>query len=660
MFRKILISYFSQAQDSEISPVNFHLKLLSWELFYDISINHSLENRRSIQFDNNFRYFDSFEKKFKNKNDKNFYYSYKSFANLNWHNNYNIYVWMPTILLLVLRKYYKYFRIDNFWIFINPLLYWFQNLMSCFFARFKEYENKSEKENIDYMMELLGEIIFKLELSKNKNQNVKKAQEITDFIMNILKKEPEFLTFIYKTTKEFRWVFEAKNFTDMLLYDYLTSSSINSFQWNKQLQESLIQNYKLIFIERFSKLISQDMIILLSIINGERWYISYLTNKDNLDFIPYFVDSLKHLESIDLNKDFHEIIDEVLNFKKRWNNFINALKEFNLENIDFNLDLSLWIEKVQEMMSKEMMDAVQNISNINEQFLDYFILLISRKINSNGDSAQFLFKQDWWKIWEIYSQNAYNELRQNYIKLDKQYFLQSYRANKKKIPSDLDLNYNYVDKIISFKSLEQAKKKLLLDFQKKEHKEYIKSKKYLQTVKNHFQTDISKLLKSKNIKKDYLQKYFPESFKKIEIEDKLLKNFKENIYYSDFMVYYKFLEFSKIQFKNEHILLASRLRESIFGYIILRKILQDKQEIFNIYENWVNFYHQNLTLNLDKFYYYFWEHYGDFLSFFTNVNQNQEFARITEEMFKSAKYKNFYIFENAKDMSNYNKRIFKL
>lgn len=661
MFRKILLSYFPQIEDSEISPINFHLKLLSWELFYEISVNHSLENRRSIQFDSNFRYFESFQKKsIKNKKDKDFYYSYKSFANLNWYNNYSVYVWISTILILTLKTYHKHFDPSKFANFINPLLYWFQYLLVSFFARFKEYELKSDKKDMEFMLNLLKEIIFKLELNKDKRKKPEKAMQTTNYIISILKKEPEFLTFIYNTSKEFRSVFEEKKFTDILLYEYLSSSSINDFQKNKELQESVLQNCRKIFIERFTNFVSTDMIILMNVIIWERWHISYLTNTSNTWFIDYLVWSLNHIDDIDLNDDFYQIIDKVLDFKKRWYNFIEALKEFNLDNIDFNLDLSLWIDKVQEMMSKEMMDAVQNISSINEQFLDYFILLISRKINSNWDSSQFLFQNQEWEISKTYWQTNYGEIKANYINLDKQYFYRSFLASKKKAPSDLDLNYNYVDKIIAWNILQQARKRVLLDFQKKSHKEYIKIDTYMQVLRKYFEDDISKILKSKNIEKDYLKKYYWDNFIKQNINEESIRNFKENIYYSDFLVYYKFLQFTNIKFKDSDILLASRLRDSIFGYLILRKNSKRKEDIDKLYIKWVDFYDRNLTLNLKEFYYYFEEQYWQFLDFFVKVKQNQNFSRIVEEFSIFVKYKNFFIFENTKDISYYNKRIFKL
>jgi len=59
------------------------------------------------------------------------------------------------------------------------------------------------------------------------------------------------------------------------------------------------------------------------------------------------------------------------------------LKDFNADNIDVNIEPNIKPEQVQDLMSKETMDAVKKVSNINEQFLDYYILLVSRKINNN-------------------------------------------------------------------------------------------------------------------------------------------------------------------------------------------------------------------------------------------------------------------------------------
>ena len=41
------------------------------------------------------------------------------------------------------------------------------------------------------------------------------------------------------------------------------------------------------------------------------------------------------------------------------------------------------------MLSKSALDSVKKVSAINEQFLDFFVLLISRKFNNEGDKYQF-------------------------------------------------------------------------------------------------------------------------------------------------------------------------------------------------------------------------------------------------------------------------------
>jgi len=54
-----------------------------------------------------------------------------------------------------------------------------------------------------------------------------------------------------------------------------------------------------------------------------------------------------------------------------------------------------------------------------------------------------------------------------------------------------------------------SKKAILLDFSKKTHKEYVKNTRYVHILRKHFQKDISYFISSNDLKKDYLQKYYP-------------------------------------------------------------------------------------------------------------------------------------------------------
>jgi len=64
-----------------------------------------------------------------------------------------------------------------------------------FYARFKQYESNDDSLNLEFMINLLEQIIVNLE-KRNKNQ-----EKLTLELMKIIKKEPELLMFVYKTTK---------------------------------------------------------------------------------------------------------------------------------------------------------------------------------------------------------------------------------------------------------------------------------------------------------------------------------------------------------------------------------------------------------------------------------------------------------------------------
>ena len=106
MFRKILLSYFPDNDEyGELSPIRFHLKLLSAKLFYWINLKYWLENRRIVETDSRFSYFDMYNFAFDDINEENFYYSYKNFSLLNGFDNINIYCILPAISLLILVLY---------------------------------------------------------------------------------------------------------------------------------------------------------------------------------------------------------------------------------------------------------------------------------------------------------------------------------------------------------------------------------------------------------------------------------------------------------------------------------------------------------------------------------------------------------------------------
>ncbi len=660
MFRKILLSYFPDIKDNELSPIHFHLRLLSPKLFYGISSKYWVENRRVVWLDQHFSYFLPSDLKFISSKDEAFYYAYKNFATLNGYNNYNLYVILSSLLLFILKSYYKYFNIWDIKYYISPLLYSFNYLLIFFYSRFKQYESHDDNENLDFMLNIIESIILQLEV-KNKN-----SWKLTYKLMNIIKKEPEVLMFIYKTTKTLSNIHSWKNYTDINLYNYFASSSIANLSFDWKLQHNLNESCKQIFLKRYTFYVWEDMLMIGNAIIGDKGYIGYLINPKNFDFMPYFVASLSHIDNINLKKSLYEIIDDILNFNVWGNKFITALKDFNADNVDINIDPSLWPEQVQELMSKDTMDSVKKVSNINEQFLDYYILLISRKINNNQDNLQseLLNQKALIKLKKsntfFYDYDNYVKIKDNYIKLDKNYFIQSKFFKSKKKLSPSGLSYNIIDKILNHQTIISSKKNILSDFWKKTHKEYVNNKDYLNILKKYFQKDITRLLNSDNLLKDYLLKYYDWCFNEYELTWQEVINFKENIYYPDFIVYYSFLRFYKKQFTQKNILIAWRLKDSLFWYIISQYILWYNKEIEAEYLSWVNFYCDDIDLNLEDFYNQFVLEYSPLIEIFTNVKQNNKFLDISLSMIDNISYKNFYIYDVMKDITYYNKRMFKI
>jgi len=660
MFRKILLSYFPEIKNTNISPIHFHLKLLSSKLFYGISAKYWVENRRIIGLDTNFSYFPTSKIKINSYKNENFLYSYKTFANLNWFDNYNIYVIINSLLILILKTYYKYFNFSNLFYYINPLLYSFNYLLIIFYARFKQYESNNDSLNLEFMINLLEQIILNLE-KKNKNQ-----EKLSLELMKIIKKEPELLMFICKTTQILSNIYFLNQDNDFILYEYLVLSNINDFSWNWELELKLSKNFKEIFLKRYTSYIFDDMIVLSNMILIDRWYISYFTNPKNIDFIPYFMDSLSFLNNINLKKPLIEVVDDILDFKLWGNQFINALKNFNADNIDINIQPNMRPEEVQELMSKETMDAVKKVSNINEQFLDYYILLVSRKINNNWDNLQADFLNPIWisylkkSKFSWYNEKYYKKLKQKYIELDKNYFLQSFLYTTKKIPDVIWLYYNFVDKYLNYNLYVSSHKNILIDFSKKTHKEYVDNIYYVNILKKLFSKDISYFILSNDLEKDYLNKYYPWCFDNYKLVEKQIKNFKENVYYPDFIVYFKFLKFTKKKFNEQELILAWRFKETLFWYIILQYIIWYNENIENLYLSWLNFYNDDVNINIKNFYDYFVQRYSNFIEIFSNVTQNKKFVNISLEIINNINEKDMNVYDITKDITSYNKRIFKI
>jgi hypothetical protein len=666
MFRKIFLSYFPEEESkNKLSPIQFHLKLLSPKLLYAILSKYSLNNRRTLQIDSKIHYFHPNDFLVsQNLQEENLYYSYKIFASLNAYNNYSIQTILATVALINFYLYYDYVPDNKIWEYLNPLLYGVNYLLLMFFSHFKEFPYESDKENLNFMIQLLEKIIFHLEYTKKPKQNIKNVEVFVKEIMDLIKTYPEFLMFLYNLSKKLYSYFSTKPYTDINLYEYLTSGNLLDFPSEWELRGILKESSKKIFLKRGTLFIDQDMITLLNVIWGDNMHISYFLNKNSVDFLPYFIDSLEHLENVSLDDDIEDIVEKTLDFKSWWEKFIQALKDFNSDNIDFDITPGQNFDKIQEMMTKEMMDKVKKVSLINEQFIDYFIFLIGLFYNWNSDNSQFEFlnNQSFDFLFNI-SIDKNTDIM--YVLADKNYFIQSYFYKNKKLIAKPLHYYSFSKKLISYNILVQATKTLFSDFNKKTHIENISSSSYKEVVKKYFYNDIKSIL-NKWIEKAYLNRYFWTWYKNMSFTEKQISYFRWNIYYPDFLVWYQFLKFNKKKIKKDEILLYSRLKETLFGYLILRKLNLLHTELELEYINslslsLVGYDIEKVNFDLEWFYQYFNDKYSEFLYFFSSVRQNKEFINIFVGNFPNAiKLRSLYVWDNLRDISYYNKRLFKL
>gem|GEM_PF-3009173 len=83
MFKKILLKFFpDDIKDNALSLINFHLNIISSELFYFISIKKILENRKINFLDTKFSYLENRKNNFLSMK-KDIHYRYKIFGALN-------------------------------------------------------------------------------------------------------------------------------------------------------------------------------------------------------------------------------------------------------------------------------------------------------------------------------------------------------------------------------------------------------------------------------------------------------------------------------------------------------------------------------------------------------------------------------------------------
>lgn len=666
MFRKKLLSFFPESEFySSLSPINFHLKLISPKLYYWLSLKSSLDNRRSIFSDANFSYFIPSNLVFNSIKEENFFYSYVNYSLLNWFDNYSIFVILPTVTLITFRRYFDYIfdNTERISLYIKPLLFSINYVLLMFFAHFKEYDDSlTDDENIKFLIKIIDEIIFYLEYTKNNEKNYDTAKKIAQEIVLLLEKDYEFLTFLYNTTKDVANVFNWKNYSKDKLYEYLVSGMLMDFPSEKDFQKILYQTTNKIFLKRYSLYLDADIITLCNVVWWDTIHINYLINPDNIDFLPYFADSLKYLLDVDIiNKPLIEIIDNVLNFKIWWKSLINALKKYNSDNIDISVWPDMNFQQVQELLSKATMDWIKKVSIINEQFLDYFILLISRRYNSEWDNFQLIlnnqlaFKSSYIDFVASLGTEANKKMLNTYVFLDKNYFKCSYfYKNKKKIenPRHFYSFYRYISEDIIF---DQWRKILLEEFTTKVSNEKILLKWYIKLFEKYFKDDVYELISEKWYK-NYI-KYLSKFIYVNKIIDSYIVNFKNNIYYPDFLLFYNFLKNYEKKIWLDLLIIFSQLKRTLFWYLIARQLVKDKDTFTKIWK-WALFfykYDENIDKLLDNF-----DKYDEFIYFFVKVKQNKKFVSIVEKTLDKIdlEHKWRFLFDATRNITLYNKRLF--
>ena len=666
MFRKILLSFFpSEEIQSWLSPIKFHLKLIAPKLYYWLSLKQSITNRRSVFTDSRFSYFIPADIVLKDPKYENFFYSYKSYALLNGFDNYSLFTILPVVSLVSFVKYFSFLPNEKFLTYLRPLLFSINYLMILFFAHFKEYDKTQTKdEQIKFMIKLIDEIVFYLEYTKDINKkNYEWAKKIAEKIIKIIQQDTDCLMFLYNTTLELSKIFQSKWFSMLKLYEYLVVWMLMDFPNETEFRWILEQTTKKIYLKRYSLYLDADIITLCNVIWGDPVHINYLVHPTNEDFLPYFAESLDTVWNIDfLSTSLVKIVDQVLDFKYWAKALIKSLKEFNADYIDIVVSPDMTFQQVQELLSKSMLDSVKKISVINEQFMDYFVLLISRKYSREGDNYQWEFKNykkpkiNIWEYIENLSLSEQRDLQWNYIFLDKNYFKWSYFYRTKKKVDNPKNFYFFYHPVAIREIIEQSQKILLEDFTKKTLIQTIWVNNYKQLFKNTFQSTVSELIWRTGYKK-YIS--FFSFFKWLNFTEWQLINFRKNIYYPDFLLFYEFLKKSNKKVSYEEILIFSQLKQSLFGYLIIWKLVKNKWYFTQLWKNALFFYKyyediENLLDNFDKF--------DEFIDFFVKVKQNKNFVKIMEKLLLELpeNHRKWFIFDCTKDVTLYNKRMFNL
>ena len=679
MFKKILLKFFPEnIKDNALSLINFHLNIISSELFYFISIKKILENRKINFLDTKFSYLENRKNNFLNmKND--IHYRYKIFGALNWRKKYGVSTMAFTVSILASHIYYqriKKAQLINLYVIFNKTFY---DIIYIYFARFKQYPKiLTDEEKFKLFLDVFIELLYKNMAAKK----IKKVKEKVETLKKILLEDVNFLYFVYSTTKHIQNVY-IKN-SDIDLYKWLIWGML--VEWDN-ITALLKKTSRDIYIKRYSSYFNADFVSLINLLVPEYTYIDYIFKVKDLEIFDYLQESITFLD--DTRDDIQAIWKDKENFSIKnilsivdiatsvdfWkDNFFDSLKKYN----NIVLAEEYWgevpaPEDVKWIMMWKVPDVIKRVSNVNEAFMDFYILLWSDI--SSGDSAMFqscFLSKDIAKldnfIEHIHTKKETSErMLDIYYLYDNKYFENSVRIKKNddKTPWFKSIRYDTVSDIIIKNILKNYSLTLLQDFNSRLQKEYIEDKKYFNIVLKDFSSNIRKYLKNdKKICEYFFEKKLGNLIPSIDIEENFIKNFKENIYASDFIVFDVIVWYIIKQFEESWymenkeiiwvlIIILARIRESFFGYIIFREILaQNKQTntirwLDIVYSSFVfdllpsNLLDIELMTILNKLADEFVANHKDFINYFVSIKENQKFVKAIWNIDKLGKLDNF-------------------
>ena len=620
MFTKLLLSLFPDSfQNNVFSPAYFHLQMISSEMFYYIILKKISENRRVNFSDMQFSYIeDKYNEKLSIGKSKNYYFSYKNFAMLNWYKNYNVSTISFVLSLIAFRFYHneiKKNKLENYYVWFLDTFFaiWF-----VYMSKFKDYpESATEEEKFKLFLEVL-ENLFYYKL-KDKNNSLDKTEIVAKFKKVILT-DIKFLYFVFKITQNLTKTISCGNSPDII--KWIAWGVITD---NSNLSAKLQETAKHIYIKKYTSFINYDFMSLIDLIIPEYTYISYLFITWDKAIYKYlyngldWIDNTKdQIDNIWKNREssvqfqIKEVIDYVLKLDNWKQSFFGILKKYDSDVLTKEYGTqSPNIEEFHEIMVWNSNKHIKDMLQVNENFMDFYIAFWSN-----------IYSWDWYNLEfsnfsslnnviseycdsAIYSTHLKDSIKNIFYIYDLNFFNISNRLRHKDKNADNKrfLIYDSTDNILFQNILKNWIFTLFQDFNTKTNKIKITNAKCCQTYKTHFQDNIKWYI-SKKTKKSLIKYYFEKKLWNVidykllgNIEDHFVTNFKNNIYTTDFVVFDRILtpiiEYFKENwyFKDKWFLPATiiflgKLRETIFGYIIARWIIkywnyENKQQILN-------------------------------------------------------------------------------